>query len=108
MEGQIRQGDILLVPVEGITPPASAMAKPEVILAEGEITGHAHRLSGAAVLDWMVGDNRYVQVTGVEPGTLRHEDHDPSPAPVVAPGVTFRVVPQTEWDLSGQWRRVVD
>ena len=46
--GQIRQGDVLLVPVD-TAPPADAARTSEVILALGEITGHAHRLSGAAV-----------------------------------------------------------
>ncbi|MCC6388311.1 MAG: hypothetical protein IT302_13135 [Dehalococcoidia bacterium] len=47
--GQIRQGDVLLVPVD-TAPPADAARTSEVVLALGEITGHAHRLSGAAVL----------------------------------------------------------
>ena len=43
-DGQIRQGDVLLVPVDNVAP-AAATTKVQVILAEGEITGHAHRLS---------------------------------------------------------------
>lgn len=103
--GQIRQGDILLVPVAD-SPPAGLAAKPEVILALGEVTGHAHRLSGA-VLEWERGGKRLVRAVG-EPGTLRHEDHDPEPAPVVVAEQTYCVVPQREWDLSGQWQQVRD
>lgn len=106
MNGQIRQGDVLLHPVD-MEPPVDARPVPEVILAYGESTGHAHRLTGA-VLEWEQGGQRYVRVTGTEPGTLSHEDHDPVPDRVVAPGQTFRVIPQRQWDLSGQWRQVVD
>ena len=107
-DGQIRQGDVLLVPVDNVAP-AAATTKVQVILAEGEITGHAHRLSaGAGVLEWTEGEDRFVQVLGAINGALSHEDHDPAPAAVVTPGQTFRVVPQNEWDLSGQWRQVVD
>lgn len=105
MAEQIRQGDILLVPVD-IAPPADSTPVELVVLAEGEMTGHAHRLRGS-VVEWNVGEQRYVRVMG-DAGTLQHEDHDPVPAAVVEADVTYRVVPQREWDLSGQWRRVAD
>jgi hypothetical protein len=89
------------------SPPANVQPVDLVILAEGEMTGHAHRLRGA-VVEWNVGEQRYVRVVGDERGTLQHEDHDPMPVAVVTPGQTYRVVPQREWDLSGQWRKVVD
>lgn len=101
----IRQGDILLVPVDA-EPPPDAVPVPLVVLAEGELTGHAHRLRGA-VVEWSAEGQRYVHVLG-EAGTLQHEDHDPEPAAVIAPGQTYRVVPQREWSLDGQWRRVAD
>ena len=105
--GQIRQGDVLLVPVD-TAPPADAARTSEVILALGEITGHAHRLSGAAVLEWQKGGNRFVRVLGSEPGALSHEDHDPVPARVVASEQTYRVIQQREWSLAGQWQQVAD
>lgn len=105
MNGQIRQGDILLVPVD-VEPPKNAQPVPLVVLAEGELTGHAHRLRGQ-VIEWNVGQQRYVRVVG-DAGTLQHEDHDPTPAAVVVPEQTYRVVPQREWSLEGQWRTVVD
>ena len=56
MNRPIRQGDVLLVPADVQTPSDTAAA-PQVVLAEGEVTGHAHRLSApAGVLDWNVGD----------------------------------------------------
>jgi hypothetical protein len=107
MNGQIRQGDILLVPVETAIP-VDAVRSTEVVLAMGETTGHAHRLAAPEVLEWKANGQRYVRVIGPAPGTLAHEDHDPIPAPVVAPEVTYLVVPQHEWDLRGQWKKVKD
>jgi hypothetical protein len=131
MQGQIRQGDVLLIPVniEGsyASPPSSLAARlnrmvrgvlfdgfsrlkaptqqrrQEVVLAYGEITGHAHRLTAPEILEWSVSGQRYVRVIGDEPGALSHEDHDPEPALVVAPNVTYQVVQQQEWDISTEW-----
>ena len=102
--GQIRQGDVLLLPVE-VMPPLIE-ARPEAILALGEVTGHAHRLTGN-VLDWTVGDRRFVRVLEM-PGSISHEEHDPTPAAVVPAGQTFEVIAQREWDLAGQWQQVRD
>jgi hypothetical protein len=102
--GQIRQGDVLLVPVD-VEPPPGLEPQREIVLALGEATGHAHRLTGA-VVEWTQAGERYVRSFG--PGSLSHEEHDPTPAVVVLPDVTYRVVQQREWDLSGQWRKVVD
>lgn len=104
---QIRQGDVLLVPVDQ-APPQGLSPLREAILALGEMTGHAHRLAGT-VLDWTEEDGRrYVRVLGDRPGELSHEDHDPMPAAVVAPEQTYCVVAQREWNLSEQWRKVQD
>lgn len=103
----LRQGDVLLIPCDAV-PPVDAHPSGEVILAEGELTGHAHRLRGATVLEWSVGKQRYVRVIGAEPGTISHEEHDPVPAAVIIPEQTYRVVQQQAWDLQGQWRRVQD
>jgi hypothetical protein len=101
---QIRQGDVLLVAVD-MARPEDITAKREVILAEGELTGHAHRLKAAEIYEWSVNGQRYVQVAGEMPGELSHEEHDPTPAAIVAPNVTYKVVPQHEWDLSGNGAR---
>lgn len=106
MKDQIRQGDLLLEAVKK-EPPQGILPKNQVILAEGEATGHAHRLSGD-VLEWTEGDERFVRIIGEAYGELSHEEHDPTPVAVVEPDVTYRVIPQQETDLSGQWRKVVD
>ena len=108
MIGQIRQGDILLIPVD-VLPPWGQERHTEIVLAEGEATGHAHRLGGVVVLDWSVEGQRYVRVEGDESGTLAHEDHDPVPAAVVPTGVTYRVVRQRSGSfLSDEWEQVRD
>ena len=103
---QLRQGDILLVSVDKIKPDGLEL-KQEVILAEGELTGHAHRLTGTEVYEWAIDGQRYVQVKGGS-GSLSHEDHDPVPVAVVDPDTTYRIVPQQEWNLADQWQKVRD
>lgn len=107
-KGIIRQGDVLLVPCKGVRPPSDARNASDVVLAEGEITGHAHRVKADVVLDWEVEGQRYIRVSGRQMGSLWHEDHDPHGATVVKPETTYRVVPQREYSLENQWRRVVD
>lgn len=102
----IRQGDILLQEVER-QPPLDLVSQDHAILAEGEATGHAHRLRGE-LLEWTEGNERFVRIIGQAFGELSHEDHDPIPVAVVKPGITYKIIPQQETDLSGQWRRVVD
>jgi len=103
---QIRQGDVLLVAVEKQIP-AGTETMARTILAEGELTGHAHTLTAPEVYDWVESGQRYVRVSG-GPGVLYHEEHDPIPAPVLPADVTFRVIPQQEWNLEDQWQKVKD
>lgn len=108
-EGQLRQGDVLLVR-EYRDVPDGARPLPRtggrVVLAEGEVTGHAHaiRSAGAALLE--AGEERYLRVTS--PVTLDHEEHAPI---AVQPGI-YRVVIQREYVppeiAPSMTRRVVD
>lgn len=107
MNGQIRQGDLLLIPVEGY-PLHGAEVTNRVVLALGEVTGHAHVLTADRVLTWETKGQRYVWVDGTAPGAITHEDHDPVPAAVVQPGQTYEVRRQQEWSLESQWRQVQD
>lgn len=76
----IRQGDVLLVPVGGLPNGAKDVTpkKGDVILAHGEVTGHAHRIkhdhpekTSARIFD--IGAERYLQVA--ERVALTHEEH---------------------------------
>lgn len=72
MTTQIRHGDVFLLPVPAIDPSGNRVT--EAILAYGEVTGHAHRLTGTDVHLWSVGDQTYVQVGG-SGALLSHEEH---------------------------------
>lgn len=79
----LRQGDVLIVAVTKI--PKSTVVKRDArkcaILAEGEVTGHAHRIpSRHAVLYRTESDARYMRVTA--PVALEHEEHTTVQIPV--------------------------
>lgn len=81
-----RQGDVLIIPLAGHAPPAHA--KPlareggRVVLAHGEVTGHAHAIgSPRAALFRDDGSNggsngrTLLQVIGADAVQLSHEEH---------------------------------
>jgi hypothetical protein len=100
----LRQGDVLLIPVSKL--PANAKQETivgDLILAFGEVTGHAHRIKEAAkVKAWSAGAERFIQAQ--EAVALTHEEHD---AAVLEPGVIYRQGFQVE-DQGAEIRRVQD
>jgi hypothetical protein len=78
--GVVRQGDVLLMPVDAI-PGESRRATSEgtrLVLAEGEATGHAHVVLGGGRL-YLPGVERGASGTYLfveEPATLVHDEHD--------------------------------
>jgi putative NADH-flavin reductase len=74
----IRQGDVICIEVESI-PVGAQDVTPEgdVILAYGEVTGHAHRIvqtkEAPKVRVWSAGAERFLQVVSAAP--LTHEEH---------------------------------
>jgi hypothetical protein len=102
-----RQGDVLLAPVPAL--PENAVSVPRkgrIILAEGEVTGHAHAIIDPDAREFRVGEERFLLVRSA--AQLIHEEHAPI---TVAPGA-YRVVIQREYEPapigSPAWRRVVD
>jgi hypothetical protein len=94
---QIRQGDVQLQPVPAL--PAGCTEVPpsgnRIVLALGEVTGHAHAIYDHAAIGGIVGraqdkarlwsaanGERYLEVT--QPVTLRHEEHT---AHTLPPGI---------------------
>ena len=77
MRQVIRQGDVLLYPVAKLPRGAKQVEiKGDVILAYGEVTGHAHRIKqdekpSARVFD--LGAERYLHIA--ERVALEHEEH---------------------------------
>ena len=108
-EGKLlRQGDVLLVPVEKLPleghTVAGDVAAERHVLAEGEATGHAHVLSGGRVRRVVLRRSRrwapplsfdYVVVEG-RGASLTHEEHLPL---AVAAGV-YEVRRQREYSPS--------
>lgn len=100
---QQQQGDVLL---EVVKIPLGAKRKSGLVLAEGEITGHAHRLNvpkgvTAELFQEEKGD-LYLRVSGgkVE---LVHEEHAPQ---VIEPG-EYRVGRVLEYDYDTEEARQV-
>ncbi len=101
----VRQGDVCLVKVDTLPPGATEVpVQGDVILAYGEVTGHAHRIKQAEVPTARVfdfGAERYLQLA--EKIALTHEEHS---AVVLDAGI-YRQVFQVE-DFGEEVRRVAD
>ena len=113
VEGQYRQGDVLLERVDPTTMqpvrlPQSATVQPRdpqgrIVLEYGEVTGHAHAVLDREAEAFLAGVQQYLVVSGDAPVTLRHEEHG---AIALEPGV-YQRGPQFEYD-EGEERRVAD
>jgi len=96
-----RQGDVFLVPVSAL--PTTGRVERRAVLAEGEITGHAHRLEDPASGQvFSVGNELYLEVLA-ESATIVHEEH----GPVTLPRGGYAVRIQREYSPQ-EIRRVVD
>lgn len=103
MARQYRQGDVLLKQVDQIPSDASPMDPDEgrVVLAYGEVTGHAHAIESMLATMFKKGDKEYLKAL---PGALlRHEEHAPIE---IEPG-TYEIVHQREY-VPQSWRLVAD
>jgi hypothetical protein len=91
---QYRQGDVLLIRVAKAPRLARHVKTPagRIVLAEGETTGHAHRLE-AELADLLEDATGRRFVTMELPGRLVHEEHAAIDVP---PGV-YEVVRQREY-----------
>ncbi|MFJ1704284.1 hypothetical protein [Kitasatospora sp. NPDC088346] len=106
-----RQGDVLIVPVaEGAVPSvvAGLAAQPRdprgrLVLALGEVTGHAHAVVGPGELRRETGPFGTAWLRLPEGGRVVHEEH----AVIVLPKGWYRVVRQREY-TPGAVRVVAD
>ena len=100
-----RQGDVILVettkrPVKGTR---AGRKNGRLVLAEGEVTGHAHAISAADV-DLYIGEmEEALLVVGNAGAIVTHEEHGPI---ALDPG-TYEVVHQREYRPQAI-RRVAD
>lgn len=105
MAQTIRQGDVYVIPA---TIPADVSAIPRdngrVILAYGEVTGHAHAIATpTATLLRTETDERFLRIVG-SGATVTHEEHA---AIEIAPG-EYRVVIGREFTADMAAERVLD
>jgi hypothetical protein len=84
----LRQGDVLLKPIEKI--PTEAKETTDNVLARGEATGHSHRIEGARV--FRNGDQLLLQVE--QEAQLVHEEH----GLIQVPRGDYEVVRQREYN----------
>ena len=104
MERQYRHGDVFVREVAAIPPEAQQETRTgDVILAYGEVTGHAHRIASPQVATWSTGEQRYIAVEGAS-AELTHEEH----GLIVIPPGTYEVLIQREYDEEKGWVRVLD
>ena len=94
----IRQGDVLLKSVDNI----EGQKLPHLTLAEGEVTGHSHRISVGQAELYQKGDTLYLQVMS-ETAILIHEEHKPIPIPQG----NWMIKIQREYKPQG-WRYISD
>jgi hypothetical protein len=70
-----RQGDVLIAQVEAV--PQGASQRPDVVLAQGELTGHNHRVKVPETAElWELDGMLYMKVVAPTT-TIVHEEHKP-------------------------------
>lgn len=101
MNGYARQGDVLISKIDSI--PKKAVPKKDLIVAEGEITGHHHQfLMNSPVELYTLGDEIYAHV--LSETVLIHDEHHQIP---LKEG-DYLIQIQEEVDVMGNLRRVTD
>ena len=95
-----RHGDVLVIRTHRI--PKTAKLLNHLVLAEGEVTGHAHVVHGDASLYEMNG-LLYLKVHNDE-AFLKHEEHDP----INLPKGSYLIRKQREYDPQKLVKEVVD
>lgn len=105
-----RQGDVLVVLTAAALPAGATEIAPDarrrLVLAHGEVTGHAHAVqldakAAPKVKYWDAGAERYLQV--LEAVSLKHEEH----GAILLERGTYRQAFQVE-DFGEEVRRVAD
>ena len=107
----IRQGDLLFIPIHSDELPADIKKRDSGILAEGEATGHAHKLASLEdaetfeVTGWR-GDSQVFVRVGSKGVSVLHEEHK---TVTLDPATTYKVHRAREYDyLSNLTRSVRD
>ena len=94
MSLQFRQGDVFLMKLDELPSDAVAVQANDggrIVLAYGEVTGHAHAIDARCAQMYMQGDSVLLAVKESVP--LVHEEHSPI---TLEPGI-YRVTRQREY-----------
>lgn len=94
----IRQGDVILTPVQK----TEGQKKSHLTLAEGEVTGHSHRIIDGKAELYEKDGTLYLRVLSPT-ALLSHEEHNP----ISIPQGNWMVRIQREYEPQG-WRYVAD
>ncbi len=94
-----RQGDLAFHEVSSLPPTACPQAG--IVLAYGEVTGHAHRLKGRGRV-WRQDTRLYLELE--RPSQVVHDEHEP----LALPAGAYRVVRQREYVSPYEDREVFD
>jgi hypothetical protein len=97
----IRQGDVILLPTQQAISIGDKRL-PHLTIAEGEVTGHKHRISDGKAELYEKDGLLYLKVLS-ETATLTHEEHNP----IQIPQGSWMVRIQREYE-PGAWRYVAD
>lgn len=90
---QARQGDVLVSRIKGGIPEGATLVEHHntpIILAEGEVTGHAHRILSGDVEEYSHNGDMYLKVN--KDAQVIHEEHGPL---FLTPG-EYKVIRQVE------------
>lgn len=92
-----RQGDVMIRQIKSIPRTAKDItSNKRIVLAYGEVTGHAHAIAQGEALEFTMEDaakavRRFLQVVGL--ATVRHEEH----APIELPPGCYEIIQQREY-----------
>lgn len=100
MTTMYRQGDILIVMRDDDSSPAVESIIESGVLAEGEATGHCHRLVGQAIL-YMAASAMWIKVQ--QQAQVIHEEHNT----IVLPPGDYEVITQRTYTPE-KWEKVMD
>jgi hypothetical protein len=94
MGAQFRQGDVLVIEVDGIPSGAVPVSRAagELVLAHGEVTGHRHAITDPRAELLSSRDDLFLRVLG-SAVVLTHQEHDP----IAVPPGSYQVIRQREY-----------
>lgn len=100
----VRQGDVLIRSVDAVPLDANRGEREDgrLIVARGEVTGHAHAILDVDVQQYKIGNMQWI--VAPQGFTLQHEEH----APITVPQGQYEVVIQRQYTPQAAPRPVFD